>query len=434
MTEFVDNTLGEVCQDSGGIIQTGPFGSQLHQSDYSETGIPVVMPADIKNGRIDETRVARVSEGHVERLKRHKLEVGDIVYGRRGDIGRQAIIRSENEGWLCGTGCLRLSLGENPRILPEYLHLYLSMPEVIGWIQNQAIGATMPNLNTQILKRVPLIFPEDFDAQKKIVAIVAAYDDLIENNKRRITLLENMAEEIYREWFVRFRFPGWQEAKFEKGQPVDWILNPVSEAIEINPTERIDKGEEKPFVGMDTLSTNAMYFETQEWRTGNSGSKFRNGDTLFPRITPCLENGKRGFVMSLEEGQVAVGSTEFIVMRGKLVSPEYTYLLCSFPPFRTHAEQSMVGASGRQRVAENCFSFFLIRVPPVEIMDNFTKLVRPIFNEIGFLNRQNSVLEQTRNQLLPRLISGKLSVENLDIQFPPSMQSERSNNTNEAVA
>lgn len=67
-------------------------------------------------------------------------------------------------------------------------------------------------------------------------------------------------------------------------------------------------------------------------------------------------------------------------------------------------------------------------------MDNFTKLVRPIFNEIGFLNRQNSVLEQTKNQLLPRLISGKLSVENLDIQFPPSMQSERSNNTNEAVA
>jgi type I restriction enzyme S subunit len=392
------------------------------------------MPADIKNGRIDESRVARVYEGHVERLKRHKLEVGDIVYGRRGDIGRQAIIRSENEGWLCGTGCLRLSLGRFPRIVPEYLHLYLSMPEVIGWIQNQAIGATMPNLNTQILKRVPLIFPEDVEAQKKMVAVFATYDDLIENNKQRITLLENMAEEIYREWFVRFRFPGWQEAEFEKGQPIDWPLIPVSDAIEINPTERVDKGEEKPFVGMDVLSTDSMYFETGEWRTGNPGSKFRNGDTLFPRITPCLENGKRGFVMSLDEGQVAIGSTEFIVMRGKLVSPEYTYLLCSFPPFRTHAEQSMVGASGRQRVTENCFSFFLIRVPPADIMDRFTKLIRPMFNEIGVLNRHNFVLERTKNQLLPRLISGKLSVENLDIQFPPSMQSGPSDSSDEAAA
>ena len=93
-------------------MQTGPFGSQLHQSDYQESGVPVIMPADILDGKIDLTRIARVSESHVDRLKRHKLSKGDIVYGRRGDIGRQALIRDENTGWLCGTGCLRVTLGD----------------------------------------------------------------------------------------------------------------------------------------------------------------------------------------------------------------------------------------------------------------------------------------------------------------------------------
>jgi type I restriction enzyme S subunit len=230
-----------------------------------------------------------------------------------------------------------------------------------------------------------------------------------------------MAEEIYREWFVRFRFPGYQEAKFEKGIPKGWGLKSVAEAIDINPSERPHKDDVKPYVGMEALSTSSMYFEVSEFRQGNAGSKFRNGDTLFPRITPCLENGKKGFVMCLDPGQIAIGSTEFIVFREKLLTPEYIYLLSCFEPFRTHAEISMVGASGRQRVAENCFSFFLIAVPPKPVLDLFTEQVRPMFGAIKNLNRQNKVLDESKSMLLPRLISGKLSVEDLDIKFPPSM-------------
>lgn len=353
-----------------------------------------------------------------------KVEGPGVIIGRKGTLGTVHYLKGGF--WPHDTTLWVKDFKGND---PRFLYYFLQTLQ----LENFDTGSSNPTLNRNHVHKIKVIFPNR-PVQEKIAAVLSAYDDLIENNKRRITLLENMAEEIYREWFVRFRFPGWQEAEFEKGQPIDWPLIPVSDAIEINPTERVDKGEEKPFVGMDMLSTVSMYFEAGEWRTGNSGSKFRNGDTLFPRITPCLENGKRGFVMSLQEGQVAIGSTEFIVMRGKLVSPEYTYLLCSFPPFRTHAEQSMVGASGRQRVAENCFSFFLIRVPPIEIMDRFTKLIRPMFNEVEVLNRHNSVLERTKNQLLPRLISGKLSVESLDIQFPPSMQSDDSGSADEADA
>jgi type I restriction enzyme S subunit len=206
MAAWTEATLGEICDQAEGLIQTGPFGSQLHQSDYSEDGIPVVMPKDIIEGRIAADTIARIAPDHVERLSRHKLRSGDIVYGRRGDIGRQALIRPEQAGWLCGTGCLRLSLGDSV-IDSLFLHYYLRQEDVINWITNQAVGATMPNLNTGILRSVPVRFPA-LPIQRRIASILSAYDDLIENSQRRIKILESMARALYREWFVHFRFPG----------------------------------------------------------------------------------------------------------------------------------------------------------------------------------------------------------------------------------
>src|SRR4030067_2143717 len=101
------------------------------------------MPKDIIEGRIVTESVARVAPEHINRLARHKLKRGDIVYGRRGDIGRQALIREEQDGWLCGTGCLRISLGDSV-IGPLFLHYYLRQGSVIGWIANQAVGGSMP--------------------------------------------------------------------------------------------------------------------------------------------------------------------------------------------------------------------------------------------------------------------------------------------------
>ena len=165
-----------------------------------------------------------------------------------------------------------------------------------------------------------------------------------------------------------------------------------------------------------------MFFSTKVRRVGNAGSRFRNGDVLFPRITPSLENGKRGLVMCLSEGEVAIGSTEFIVMREQELSAEHIYFLSCSDDFRKHAEISMVGASGRQRVNEGCFSFFLVAVPPDTERRAFVKTVRPMFVEVTNLAKQNELLAATRDALLPRLISGKLKVDHLDIQLPPAMR------------
>lgn len=118
-------TLGEICDEVRGVIKTGPFGAQLHESDYVDEGVPVVMPKDIIEGKVRVSTIARIGNEDVERLSQHKLKSGDIVYGRRGDIGRQALISLREQGWLCGTGCLRISLGDKV-VDPIFLHYYLS--------------------------------------------------------------------------------------------------------------------------------------------------------------------------------------------------------------------------------------------------------------------------------------------------------------------
>ncbi len=282
-------------------------------------------------------------------------------------------------------------------------------------------GSAQSQITSGDLQRLKIPLPP-LPIQKKIAAILSAYGDLIENNNRRIAILEKMAEELYREWFVRLRFPGHEKVKIIKGVPDGWALKPFSELVIKNPPLKAETGLLKPYVGMDALSMTSMIFISDEQRLDNNGSKFQNDDVLFPRITPCLENGKRGFVMTLEQNEIGIGSTEFIVFREKMLPSEFIYFLTCQEEFRKNAEISMVGASGRQRVQENCFSFFLVKAPPKKLLSAFTTIVRPIFVQIRNIFLQNGKLRISRDRLLSRLMSGKIDVENLDIQFPASMR------------
>jgi type I restriction enzyme S subunit len=154
------SVLGEEVKRCGGRIQTGPFGSQLHASDYVADGVPVVMPKDLFQRRVSTVSIARVGLSDAQRLSRHRLQEGDIVYSRRGDVERHGLVRSRETGWLCGTGCLLVRLGAGwPS--PLFASIALDRPETRAWIVQHAIGATMPNLNTGILARVPIVVPPD---------------------------------------------------------------------------------------------------------------------------------------------------------------------------------------------------------------------------------------------------------------------------------
>lgn len=149
-------TLAEIADGKEGL-QTGPFGSQLHAFEYAPEGIPVVMPKDIQNGQIMTATIARVPADVAARLERHRVKKNDILFARRGDIGRCGLVTEMEEGWLCGTGCLRARTTDD--VNPEYLMQYLSLPDTVGWLVSNAVGQTMLNLNTSILGSLPILLP-----------------------------------------------------------------------------------------------------------------------------------------------------------------------------------------------------------------------------------------------------------------------------------
>lgn len=188
------STLGSICAENVGAIQTGPFGSQLHASDYLDAGIPVVMPQDLAGRRVQIEKIARVGEADANRLSRHRLRLNDIVFSRRGDVGRHALIGSRETGWLCGTGCLLVRPGETwPSGI--YLSLALDRADAKEWLLRHAVGATMPNLNTGILSAVPIMHP-DIHVLRAFDNVVRVLDDGISNNHSKIRSLSELRDTL----------------------------------------------------------------------------------------------------------------------------------------------------------------------------------------------------------------------------------------------
>ena len=294
---------------------------------------------------------------------------------------------------------------------PRFVYYYFSSREAVQKILNQNSSSGVPHINLSSLRNflVPKVFLHE---QRNIADILSSYDDLIENNNRRITLLEEAARLLYREWFVHFRFPGHEHAKVTDGLPEGWNMLPASEAFAVNPiTPRNDDGT-ITYVPMAALSENGMMIGGRmlEKREKSTSVRFRNGDTLLARITPCLENGKTGFVQLLSLGEVACGSTEFIVLRGRHVSNHFVYLTARQPDFREIAIKSMIGSSGRQRVQPSCFGRYGVAVPSNTVANMFDEVIEAMFEQINRLDQQNQKLAEARDLLLPRLVNGEIAV------------------------
>ncbi len=386
-----------------------------------EAGYPSIRTPNIGRGYFILDGVNRVSEETYKLWTSRAIpSPGDLIMAREAPVGNVAMIP---EGLQPCLGQRTLLIRPNKsKIDSRYLTYLLIGPHVQHLIHSQTNGATVAHLNMKDVRDLALPQLPSLTAQRKIAAILSAYDDMIENNTRRIAILEEMARLIYREWFVHFRFPGHEHAKFvdsELGRmPDGWAVVPASDAIEVDPKTTVPRDGMKPFVPMGSLSEINFLIDKIEERTGNGGSKFRNGDTLFARITPCLENGKTGFVHFLPTPEaVAFGSTEFIVLRSHKLCAEFVYLLARSDEFRDHAIKSMSGATGRQRVRSECFGSYYLALPPTSILKQFTDVVRGFFDLAIVLDKARQNLRQTRDLLLPRLISGELDVSGMEIAF-----------------
>lgn len=294
---------------------------------------------------------------------------------------------------------------------PYFLFYYLqSQSHAIRDSATDASHGTK-KLDLRVLENWPLPVP-DITEQKCIASILSAYDDLIENNRRRIQLLEEAARLLYKEWFVHLRFPGHEHVKIIDGVPEGWEDRFLPEVIDVNPKTPIEKGKEITYVPMSALSEAGMASDSCDYerRERHTTVKFIKNDVLLARITPCLENGKTALAYFLSEGEVACGSTEFIVLRGNRVSHAFTYCLARSYQFRENAIKSMTGSSGRQRVQVSCFDEYRVPLPPKCLLEMFDEVAVSAFEQVRVLMSQNEKLAKARDLLLPRVMSREVIV------------------------
>lgn len=384
-------TLGEISLS----IQTGPFGSQLHQSDYSDDGTPVVMPKDLMNGTISEESIARVSKEHVERLEKHKIQEGDILYSRRGDVGRCAFTSEREKGWLCGTGCLKVRI-DKEKAEPKFVFFQLQKAETIGWVVNHAVGSTMLNLNTSILNAAPVEVPE-IEIQRKIVSILAAYDELIENNRKQIKLLEEAARRLYKEWFVDLHFPGYEDVEIVDGLPEGWVF------VSINMVAKLKAGGDKPktFSEKMTNENKIPVFANGITEKGLMG--FTDKAVINNPSVTISARGTVGVVFLRTEPYVPIVRLISVTPIDDKIDILYLFLYLANQNFRS------TGAA-QQQITVPLLKSKNIVCPTDDVRKSFNDVITPIFNKIEILEKQIDFASEARDRLLPKLMSGEIEV------------------------
>lgn len=387
MGEWKEYTLREICTD----IAYGYTAS----ADDKPVGPKFLRITDIVKDRInwDTVPFCKIDKNNKHK---YKLEIGDIVIARTGaTTGYTATIKEDKDA-VFASYLIRYKI--NKEIAnPFYIDFLLRTYQWKGFVDNIIGGSAQPGANAQQFADFEFVLPP-LPEQKSIASILSSLDDKIALLHRQNKTLESLAETLFRQWFV-------EEAESLENRTLD-------ELIVFDPREKVSNSTEYSFFDMKCLPDSSMAISAGIKRTVNSGSSFRNGDTLLAKITPCLENGKTGFVMNLKEDELARGSTEFIVMRAKDgVSPYFVYCLARYVDFRNTAILSMTGTSGRQRVQAEVLKNYKISYSK-DATERFHNVCHPHFLKIKQNQSQIRTLTRLRDTLLPKLMSGEVRVNN----------------------
>lgn len=415
MSNQINSTLGDLVKAGGGIIHTGPFGSQLHAEDYVAQGIPCIMPANMRDNRVDLSNISFISDEDAQRLSKYLVKEGDIVYSRRGNVTLKALIRKNEAGYFCGTGCLLLRPGN--LLDSDYLTYYLSTPKIQSWIISQAIGATMPNLNTGILSRIPFSGPEK-SVQKKISSALRAIDDKLEINNRINAELEAMAKTLYDYWFVQFDFPdangkpyktsgGKMEynTTLKREIPAGWAVNTLSQIANITMGQS-PAGESYNEDGIGTLffqgSTDfGWLFPTPRQYTTSPARMAKKGDILLSVRAPVGDMNIANADCCIGRGLAALNSKSssdgflFYVMK---------YFKQVFD--RRNAEGTTFGS-----MTKDDLHSLQVVYPEPGLLKRYDDIVSEYNKMIFTRSLENQDLTKLRDWLLPLLMNGQITVK-----------------------
>ncbi len=381
-----------------GVLEIGD-GYRAKNSEMGMDGLPFARAGNIK-GRLDFDGADILSAKSVARAKEKVSQAGDVVITTKGTFGRVALVRPETEQFVYSPQLCYWRVKDSSIIHPHFLYYWIQGPDFLGQafkVKSSTDMADYANLRDQ---RMMSIGAPPLPTQRKIAAILSAYDELIENNRRRIALLERLAEEIYCEWFVRLRFPGHEEVKVVKGVPEGWEVKKLGEVLDLNYGKALKQSDRLP---------------GQYYVYGSGGIVGTHNEALIHEAGLIVgRKGNVGSVYWSDKGFYPIDTVYYVTSD---LSNSFLYFLLQSMNFVNN--DSAVPGLNRKQAYSN-----LMILPSRDMVGKFARTVDPLFELKSMLTDQNRSLNQTRDLLLPRLISGKLSVEDLDIAFPPGMADE----------
>lgn len=391
------------------------------------------MPANIgSDGGISEDGIARITQFDADRLQQHKLQVGDVVFSRRGDVTRNALIEAHQAGWLCGTGCLKVRLGSQTQASAKFISYCLRLPETKDWLVRHAVGATMPNLNTSILSAVPILLPE-LPVQQSIANILGCLDERIDLLRETNATLEAIVQALFKSWFVDFdpvhaRARGEQLAglapevaalfpdSFEESElgmvPKGWTVKPVGDAVECIGGGTPDTKKpafwepaEHSWTTPKDLSglQSPVLLQTERKLSSEGLAKVSSG--LLPTGTLLMSSRAPIGYLAITQMPVAVNQGYIAMPLGGQLPPLYMLFWCrqNMEMIKSHANGSTF-----MEISKKAFRPLPALVPSKEVIVEFMRIAEPLFARLVENQKQAQTLATLRDTLLPRLISGQL--------------------------
>jgi type I restriction enzyme S subunit len=340
-----------------------------------------------------------------------KVKGPGVVIGRKGSLG--TVFFSKNDFWPHDTTLWVKDFHGNDK---KFAYYFLQTM----YLEQYDAGASNPSLNRNHIHLIPILYPT-LPTQRKIAAILSAYDDLIESNTRRIAILEQMARLLYREWFVHLRFPGHESVRMVEselgGIPEGWYIKYFSDVVDllrngIKPVEFED--EIFSHYSFPAFDSNCMPLQERGATIKSNKYIVEPNSVLLSKLNPRIP---RVWLPFLDGKHRAIASTEFLVLKPKdHITSTFLFSLCRSPEFLSKFQGHSLGTStSHQRVKPNDFLNLSTVLPPERLISSFTDLVSPITRITQTLRLKNANLHRARDLLLPRLISGELDVSELDI-------------------
>lgn len=377
-------------------IAMGPFGSNIKVSCFVDSGVPVLNGSNLEGFSLSEKTFRYVTRKKADSLNKANAHRGDIVITHRGTLGQIVFIPQDSkyDRYVISQSQFRVRC--NDKVLPEYLVYYFHTPIGQHKLLGNASQVGVPALArpSSTFQQIEVVLPE-LSIQKCVVEIISTIQKKIANNQELNDNLQQQAFSVF-------------DNLIANAENNDYT---VSDYAFLNPKRTLAKNQVARSIDMSQLSTSGAFPSGWEMKPFNGGMRFTNGDTLLARITPCLENGKTAFIDFLDDGEVAFGSTEYIVLAPKNdTPPEMLYCLARYPAFVDYAVKNMNGSSGRQRVSAETVGQYRLPLFDKHSLVLFKEVVSPMFLKMRYNSLENMRLAELRDALLPKLMSGEIDV------------------------